>query len=307
MRRWFFSFFAGLYFLFVEWCLRRMVSPFPIQVLRQRNNPNLSLMIFFGSLTPRDRKLIEIRLNRYKKFFWGRWHLFFESDLPLLQQTMNLFWVKTESHFLKKWGVLPSRSEDLHIESVVFLFQRLRLDVARLEKNSWGLRRRWQRFFAAAGFSYQAERPILLTVLEAMARVLGLDKAEELQFIEEQNKVLHERWNELPPWELAPLLKSLPQVWCWWLPQFPFDWAPQPEWTAVQKNILFATARWEISRGLLQDWQHTGFSDELHRLQIFFEKAFGHSPSKEDQVMQLQLAEARRILDQKNSALMAGG
>jgi hypothetical protein len=302
---WLGSFLSGIYFSFVEWCLRRMLAPVAIQILRQRNNPSTSLMIFFGAVTPKDRKLIEIKLNRYKKFFFGRWHLFFESDLPLLQQTMNLFWVKTESHFLKRWGAMPSRTEDENIEAAVFLFQRLRLDYPKLKKKSWLLRGRWEKFFNLAKVESSEEHPILQTVLGEMAHVLGMDKAEELQFAEHHEKILRGEFANIQPWTLAPVLKSMPDVWCWWLPQFPYDWAELPKWTPVERKILFSTARWEMSRGLLQDWQHTGFADELKRLQLFFEKAFPQDTTSEYSVTQHQLEEAQKILNAKNASLMA--
>lgn len=200
---------------------------------------------------------------------------------------------------------MPSRTEDESIEAAVFLFQRLRLDYAKLADNSWALRRRWRKFFAAAKIEFSADQPILLTVLGAMAHILGMDKAEELQFIERQEKILRGEYNEMQPWDLAPVLKTMPEVWCWWLPQFPYDWAELPKWTPIEKKILFSTARWEMSRGLLQDWQHTAFADELQRLQSFFEKSFPQESSQDYTLTQNQLIEVQKILNTKNISLMA--
>jgi hypothetical protein len=251
---------------------------------------------------------VEIRINRYRSLFWGSWSLVFSTDIALLQQTMNLSWFRFEARFAKQSGLQPSRIDNERVEAAVFLLHKLKHDRGQLEKPGRRLRRQWKKYFSAAQMdtkfaSYQSQS-IPQAVFSLMASLMGLDRSEEIAFAEAHQQILAGHWTVMEPWKLAPLLKSKPEVWCWWLNQFPFDWAEVPSWTEMQKTVLFAVARWEISRGLVSDWKVMGFADEFKRLELFFEKSFPGDASPELMLIQNQLSSAQAILNTKNNSIV---
>lgn len=299
--------FWGIYFFLVSACLRLMASPHPIQIHRQKNEFS-RLFVFFGILSPVQRKIAEIRINRYRSLFWGSWSLVFSSDIPLLQQTMNLSWFRFELRFAKQSGLQPSRAGNERVEAAIFLLHKLKRDQVHLENPSRRLRRRWKKYFTAAQIDAQLlearGQSISQVVFSLMSSIMGLDRSEEIAFMEAHLQILAGHWTAMEPWKLAPLLKSKPEIWCWWLNQFPYDWAEIPNWTEMQKEVLFAVARWEISRGLVSDWKVKGFADEFKRLQLFFEKSFPGDSSPELMLIQDQLSSAEAILNTKNNSIV---
>lgn len=295
--------FYPLYFFFVSACLRLMAAPLTIQIYRQQNAFS-RLFICFGHLTPLQRKVLEIRFNRYRSLFWGGWSLVFASDLPLLQQTINLSWFRFEARFLKLPGFEPSRTDQNKIEAALFLLKKLKQDFSLVQNPNHRTRKQWKKYFTAAGIEYDRNQSIAGTVYDFLSSLMGLDASEKIGFIETQQEVLQGAWINAEPWKLAPILKAKPEIWCWWFAQFPFDWAEVPRWTELQKKILFASARWEISRGLLQDWKLMGFADEFKRLELFFAKSFHSEKDSELQLTLTQLQEARAILTAKDQSVV---
>jgi hypothetical protein len=293
-------FFSSLYFWLVRLCLRLLASPYPVRIERLPKN-GMRLFIFLPELTPRQRKILEIRFNRYRSLFWGGWNLIFAADMPLLQQTMNsLFAID----FVGISGLQPSRLGNDSIEAAVFLLQQLRPYGEHEDIPAWR-RRQWNRYFLAAKLEVFPQISLHETLFRFMASILQLTPSQEENFFRAQREILAGRWDEMEPWKLAPLLQENPHVWCWWLGRFPFDWTEPPPWTETQKQILFAVVRWEIARALLTDWKIMSFADELRRLEVFLVKSFANDPSEDFQRIKTQLQAAQTILNSKNNSLLS--
>src|SRR6185312_407207 len=295
-------FFFEFYLLLVKVCLKLMAAPHSIRIGRREIDP-FHLFIFLPELSPLQRKMVEVRFNRYRSLFWTSWDLGFALDRPLLQQTMNLSWLRLDPHFAEISGIQPSHTNEARVEAAVLLMQQVQLDQKHIEHPHWRRRQQWKKYFITAQADQDQNLSVEQNVFSFLASLMGFDKAEELFFVETQMQIYKGKWLKMEPWKLAPLLKNKPEIWCWWIAQFPYDWADAPKWTEIQKRILFAVARWEIFRGLMSDWKVMGFADEFKRLELFFEKSFATESSPEFWLIQDQLRAAQVILNDKNNSI----